>query len=101
MQVLQDAYFERMGISPRITMEMENIEAIKSLISSGLGAAILPVSCVIGIHGRTLVHKKIRDLPMSRQLLIAVNDWKSQPRVRRIFIERIKRMLPPTPIKLD
>jgi LysR family transcriptional activator of glutamate synthase operon len=93
MQVLQDAYFERMGVSPRITMEMENMEAIKSLVSFGLGAALLPVCCVQGSHGKGVVPKRIHDLPMSRQLLVAVNDWKTQPRIRRNFIERIRQSL--------
>lgn len=95
MQVLQDAYFENMGVSPRITMEMENIEAIKSLISFGLGAALLPISCLQPMQSRGLVYKKVRDVPMMRQLLIAANDWKSQPRIRRSFIERIRQTLSP------
>jgi len=40
MQVLIDRYFEMLNITPRITMEVENNEAIKSLVRAGLGASI-------------------------------------------------------------
>jgi DNA-binding transcriptional LysR family regulator len=46
MQTLIERYFETLGVSPRITMEVENNEAIKSLVRSGLGASILPLCAV-------------------------------------------------------
>jgi len=46
MQSLIDRYFELLEITPRITMEVENNEAIKSLVRSGLGASILPLCAV-------------------------------------------------------
>ena len=39
MQNLIDRYFESLGVIPRITMEVENNEAIKSLVRAGLGAS--------------------------------------------------------------
>jgi DNA-binding transcriptional LysR family regulator len=82
MQILQQSCFNRLGVSPRITMELENIEVIKSLVSAGLGAALLPVCCVSGAHGRGLVFKKFRDFPMQRQLLLAGTNWRAHPRPR-------------------
>jgi LysR family transcriptional activator of glutamate synthase operon len=46
MQDLIDRYFESLGITPRIDMEVENNEAIKSLVRVGLGASILPLCAV-------------------------------------------------------
>jgi len=46
MQNLIEDYFKSFGVTPRITMEVENNEAIKSLVRSGLGASILPLCAV-------------------------------------------------------
>jgi len=46
MQNLIDRYFASLGVHPRITMEVENNEAIKSLVRAGLGASILPLCSV-------------------------------------------------------
>jgi DNA-binding transcriptional LysR family regulator len=51
MQSLMDAYFESMAVTPQIAMEIENIEAIKSLVGAGLGAAILP-RCTVAESGQ-------------------------------------------------
>jgi hypothetical protein len=37
MQNVIDRYFESLGVTPRIAMEVENNEAIKSLVRVGLG----------------------------------------------------------------
>jgi DNA-binding transcriptional LysR family regulator len=46
MQNVIDRYFESLGIAPRVTMEVENNEAIKSLVRVGLGASIMPLCAV-------------------------------------------------------
>jgi LysR family transcriptional regulator, cyn operon transcriptional activator len=46
MQMLIERYFESLGVIPSITMEVENNEAIKSLVRAGLGASILPLCAV-------------------------------------------------------
>src|SRR5580698_1723328 len=48
MQNLIDRYFESLGIVAHIAMEVENNEAIKSLVRAGLGASILPLCAVAG-----------------------------------------------------
>jgi DNA-binding transcriptional LysR family regulator len=93
MQILQQSYFDRLGVVPRIAMELENIEAIKSLVCIGMGAALLPLCCVVGAHGRGLVYKKIRGFPLHRQLLLAVTDWRSHPPATRRLARRILRTL--------
>ena len=37
MQNVIDRYFESLGVTPRIAMEVENNEAIKSLVRAGPG----------------------------------------------------------------
>jgi DNA-binding transcriptional LysR family regulator len=42
MRSVIDAFFERIGIHPRIIMEADDTEAIKRLVESGFGYSILP-----------------------------------------------------------
>src|SRR5262245_48023981 len=56
MRRLIDGFFAELGVTPTIAMEIENIEAIKSLIGSGLGASVLPVHAV----GNEAADKKVR-----------------------------------------
>jgi DNA-binding transcriptional LysR family regulator len=42
MRSIIDAFFERIGIHPRITMEADDTEVIKRLVESGFGYSILP-----------------------------------------------------------
>jgi DNA-binding transcriptional LysR family regulator len=56
MRRLIDGFFAELGVRPLIAMEMENIEAIKSLIGAGLGASVLPVHAV----GNEAADKKVR-----------------------------------------
>lgn len=41
-----DHFFAELGITPRVIMEMGNVEAIKSLVEAGLGVSILPHDAV-------------------------------------------------------
>ena len=93
METVQREYLRRLGVKPRILMEMENMEAIKSLVSAGLGAALMPLCCVSGAHGRGITYKKIRGLPMSRNLLIAALDWKANPPATHRLAGRILKAL--------
>ncbi len=90
METVQRALFEQMGVQPRITMEMENMEAIRSVVSAGMGSALLPLCCA---RGRGVVYKYIRGVPMSRNLLLAVTDWRVHPPATRRLARRILRAL--------
>ena len=71
MQMNLDTHFAAMGIAPRITMEMENIEAIKALVRAGLGAAVLP-SCSVSPTLGTIRPLRIRGFRMERELALAL-----------------------------
>jgi DNA-binding transcriptional LysR family regulator len=53
MRFVIDAFFQRLGIHPRITMEADDTEAIKRLVESGFGYSILPEFSLRG-QGRFL-----------------------------------------------
>lgn len=51
-----DNFFDEIGVQPQVSMVLENIEAIKSLIGAGLGASVLPVHAI----GNEASDKKVR-----------------------------------------
>jgi len=93
LHIVQQDYFNQLGIQPKILMELENIEAIKSLVRAGLGASIVPECSTAGPFGHGIIVKRIRDFAMSRQLLIAATDWRSHPpttiRLARSIIQNL------------
>lgn len=65
MRGLIDNFFAELGVTPRIAMLMENIEAIKSLVGAGLGASLLPVHAV----GNEAADKKVRLMRVEKRRL--------------------------------
>lgn len=65
MRQLIDNFFAELGVQPQLTMVMENIEAIKSLIGAGLGASVLPVHAI----GNEAADKKIRLMRVEKNQL--------------------------------
>jgi DNA-binding transcriptional LysR family regulator len=75
MQSLIDRYFELLHITPRITMEVENNEAIKSLVRAGLGASILPLCAVAQRSASTELRVlRVRGMPLMRHLAMVSVD---------------------------
>ncbi len=93
MRTVQEDYFRQLETHPRTVMEMENMEAIKSLVAAGMGASLLPLCCVSGARGRGIVSKRIKGFSMSRSLLIAAMDWRMQPPATRRLASRIQQAL--------
>jgi DNA-binding transcriptional LysR family regulator len=92
MQNLIDRYFESLGVAPRITMEVENNEAIKSLVRVGLGASILPL-CAVQKEDRELSVLRVRGKPLKRQLCLASLEAEIVPNAIRELSARLARAL--------
>jgi LysR family transcriptional activator of glutamate synthase operon len=75
MQNLIDRYFESLGVVPRIAMEVENNEAIKSMVRAGLGASILPL-CAVETEPRDghLRILRVKGYPLVRELRLLSAD---------------------------
>jgi LysR family transcriptional regulator, low CO2-responsive transcriptional regulator len=72
MQDLIDRFFESLGVAPRIDMEVENNEAIKSLVRVGLGASILPLCAVAGEPPDSPLRiLRVKGKPLMRELRLA------------------------------
>jgi len=84
MQSLIDRYFELLGITPRITMEVENNEAIKSLVRAGLGASILPL-CAVAQRSSSAQLRVLRvnGMPLVRNLQLVSVDAEILPNAIR------------------
>lgn len=72
MQNFVDRYFESLGIKPNIIMEVENNEAIKSLVRAGLGCSLLPFCAVANEPPEGPLHVlRVKGRPLIRQLRLA------------------------------
>ncbi len=70
-------------------MEVENNEAIKSLVRVGLGASILPLCAVPGEKDRNLRVLRVKGKPLMRQLYLASLDAEVLPNAIRELAEGI------------
>jgi DNA-binding transcriptional LysR family regulator len=96
MQRLIESFFVRMKISPRISMELENIEAIKSLVSAGLGASIVPMCSVSQSHSTSMLRViRVKDFPLERSLALATLDAEVLPAAIDKLAGQLIRALPP------
>jgi DNA-binding transcriptional LysR family regulator len=81
MQNVVDRYFDSLGIKPNITMEVENNEAIKSLVCAGLGSSILPLCAVANEPADgPLRILRVKGKPLMRQLRLASADAEVFPK---------------------
>lgn len=80
MENMVESFFLRMGVSPKISMELENIEAIKSLVVAGLGASIVPLCSVSSTSlTPTLRVIRVKGFSVERQLALATLNAETLP----------------------
>ncbi len=87
-----DRELEALQIVPRVTMEFENIEAIKAMVRAGLGGAILPACSVQGSQA-ALRAMRFREHRMGRELLLALPKSAYVPRSIANFANRLAKGL--------
>jgi DNA-binding transcriptional LysR family regulator len=87
-----DEHFYEHGFIPKVTMEMESIEAIIQLVASGLGLAFLPEIAVIdSLKNNRLTRVKIVDwAPMVRQTLLIYRPDKYLTWPIKAFFQQLK-----------
>ncbi|MGD0297158.1 MAG: LysR family transcriptional regulator [Bryobacteraceae bacterium] len=84
MQNLIDGYFESINMTPRIIMEVENNEAIKSLVGVGLGASIIPRCAVEDLAPSSQLRVlHLKGAPLMRQLDMVTLDAQILPKAIR------------------
>jgi DNA-binding transcriptional LysR family regulator len=80
-RLLLDQYFERLGISPKIAMESENVATIKPLVRINLGVSLLPLRSVIAEARRGELHYiRIRDEKIVREIGLVCHKVNYKPK---------------------
>ena len=80
MQNQIERYFGVLGIAPRVIMEVENNEAIKSLVGFGVGASILPLCAVSSrLAASRLRALRVTGRPLRRELALVTLDAEILP----------------------
>jgi DNA-binding transcriptional LysR family regulator len=91
-RAIVDTWFHRAGIDPKPIMELGNVEAIKVLVASSLGASILPSLALQNVTAGTMVCRLRPSL--ERKLAYVLRKEKVVDRGLRVFIEELRKITP-------
>ncbi|HUN48152.1 MAG TPA: LysR family transcriptional regulator [Stellaceae bacterium] len=94
-RAITDAWFRRAGLTLEPIMELGSVEAIKVLVGSGLGAAILPRLALQEAVPGTLV-RPLRP-PLARDLALVLRKEKVRDRGLRLFTEELGKAVRDSP----
>jgi DNA-binding transcriptional LysR family regulator len=86
---LIDQWLSASGKAARPLMELDNIEAIKTIVAAGLGASIVPNVVVSGVHANERLDIRPLDPPLTRTLAIVERRRQGADAAR----ERVKEAL--------
>lgn len=86
---LVEQFWAKAGISPRITMELDSIEATKRMVMYGLGLTMLPRSTVEGelIGGQLMVVPLAGGDNLNRQTVLIYRRGKPVSGISRAFLD--------------
>jgi len=60
--------FARVGITPRVILETENVEILKALVASGMGLSLIPYRSIANeVKARHLASARIADTVLERE----------------------------------
>ena len=97
MQNLIESFLVKMKISPKISMELENIEAIKSLVVAGLGASIVPLCSVNSAPQTSMLRvMRVKGFTLQRGLALATLDAEVLPAATEKLAAQLIKALPQT-----
>lgn len=88
-RAIVDNWFARAGVEPNPIMELGNVEAIKVLVASGLGASILP-KVSLEETSRSAVVRPLRPA-LTRELVYVLRKEKVLDRGLRTFLDELKK----------
>jgi DNA-binding transcriptional LysR family regulator len=72
MRTMIDRFFQELGISPRVTMEADDVEAIKRMVEAGFGYSILP-QFALGGRGRSFQKLRVPGRRLARKQALAMS----------------------------
>jgi DNA-binding transcriptional LysR family regulator len=92
-----DDFFKKHGVKVNIKMELDNIETIKTAVSSGVGVAVLPLSAVRDSERDSKLHvARFTDAAVSRPLYLIYNRSRQLPGSAKAFLEILNRNQKPS-----
>jgi DNA-binding transcriptional LysR family regulator len=71
MRTVIERFFRELGIAPRVTMEADDVEAIKRMVEAGFGYSILP-QYALGGRGRSFQKLRVPGRRLARQQALAM-----------------------------
>lgn len=84
MQNVIAEWFQRIGVEPRLTVEVDNVHSTKALVEAGLGASVLPACALNTASKKDSVRAvRVKDSRMYRELGLIVLDAELLPRPTR------------------
>ncbi len=73
MRTMIDRFLKELGITPRVTMEADDVEAIKRMVEAGFGYSILPQYALAG-RGRRFQKMRVPGRKLVRQQALAMSN---------------------------
>jgi DNA-binding transcriptional LysR family regulator len=96
-----NAFLRSAGVSPRVVMELDNIDSTKQMVLAGLGIAFLPQSAVAAeLAAGSLREVEIMDVGPLRQQIVAIRRRDAGPptRILASFLAILADMRPSQPV---
>ena len=86
-----DKVLRAQGVRPKVCIELDNIETIKSAVSSGMGVSIVPEPTVAAeAKSQRLCLRRFTDQKLSRPLGVLVRKVRREDRAVRAFLQHLK-----------
>ena len=83
-----DSFLKRHGVKPKVKMELDNIETIKTAVASGAGVSLLPRTAIReDENGVTLHALKIADAEFLRPIYLVYSRGRKLPPAARDFLK--------------
>ena len=91
-----DDFFKKHSVKVNIKMELDNIETIKTAVSSGAGLSILPLSALREEERDNKLHiARFTDAEVSRPLYLIYNKSRKFPSSAKAFLEILQKKTKP------
>lgn len=93
---LTQTLFARVGVLPRIAMELDSAEGAKMMVAKGLGVALLPAMAIAReLEEGRLVHVHVDDVPIIRRQIYAI--WRADEPLGEVGEDLLRSFPPATP----
>jgi DNA-binding transcriptional LysR family regulator len=85
-----DAFFHESGITPKVILELNSVEAMKKMVEAGLGAAIIPESSLVVAPNNQLKALRIEGGSLTRAVGVVVPTQPRFPTVICVLVDLLK-----------